>query len=123
MVGSSVDRRPSSGAVRRALAGLLCLALLFAGGLHTPHVADDHALAHAVEIADADRACDDCASTQAHAIASGCSLVGSCTMSATLAGIVTPSPTPAASVGPGDAQLHRGIEILPRPRPPKLSAA
>ena len=123
MVGSSVDRRPYRGAVRRALAGLLCLGLLFAGGLHTLHAADDHALAHAVEIADADGACDDCASTPAHAIVSGCSLVGSCTMSATLTGVVTPPLTPAALVGPGDAQRHRGVEVLPRPRPPKLSAA
>jgi hypothetical protein len=124
MPASSARERPQRVPVlRRALAGLLSLILLLAGGLHVGHAADAHALAQTIEIAEADGACDDCGTAHAHGIAPSCSPVHACAMSATLAGLAPPSPPPSALLGLGDAQLHRGLDTAPRPHPPKLSGA
>jgi hypothetical protein len=124
MPASSAKERPQRGPTpRRVLAGLLCLILLLAGGLHAGHADEAHGLALTLEIAEAGSACDGCATAHVHGIALSCSPVHACTMSATLAGLATLSPLPEAPVGLGDARLHRGLDTAPRPHPPKLSAA
>jgi hypothetical protein len=123
MPASNGNKRPERGlTLRRALAGLLCLALLLAG-LHAGH-SDDRMVALAFEVAALEGGHDHSGSAgHGHAIGAGCSLAHACTMSATLAGLAGP-PVPASPLfGLGDDRLHCGLDTSPRPHPPKLSAA
>jgi hypothetical protein len=124
MPASNVNKRPERGlALRRALAGLLCLALLLAGLIHTGH-ADAPSVAATFEFVGLEGEPDHHRPAgHSHAAAPSCSLAHACTMSATLAGLAILSPLPEAPVGLGDARLHRGLDRAPRPHPPKLSAA
>jgi hypothetical protein len=121
----SMEARLQRGAaLRRALAGLLCLVLLLAGGLHASHAAEPHAASAAFAIAaDGDEPGHHHAGGHAHGLGASCSHAHGCAMSAALAVMASLSPPPAALVALGRDRLQRGIDTLPRPRPPKLSAA
>jgi hypothetical protein len=101
---------------------MLCLALLLAGTMHAGH-ADAHAVSQAFEIAGAEGGPDHGPGGHAHGIGASCSLAHGCAISVALAVTASLSVTPAGLVGIGGDRLHRGIDTLPRPRPPKLSAA
>jgi hypothetical protein len=106
----------------RRLTGLLCLMLALASGGNATHAAG-HGIAHAVETAIGDSSCDRCAAVRQHAIGPSCAVGQSCVMSAILAVAPSPPQPPSALAGQRDDRLRRGIDTLPRPRPPKLAAA
>jgi hypothetical protein len=116
--------RPHRGCtLRRALARVLCLALLLAGGIHASHAIDAYAVSLASGIAPAGETDHHGAAGHAHGLGASCSLAHGCAMSAALPVTTGPLLTPAGLVDIGRDRWHRGLDTAPHPHPPRLSAA
>lgn len=120
MSGLRAGMRPGS-ALARWLAAVLCLVLL-AGPLHV-HNAHASAQGHGFDahLHSTDGASDTGTPDAAHGIGAPCPSALGCSFHALVAEAAVPMPHLGSLTAPEPATAPRGVDLLPRFRPPKPS--